>query len=92
MRVEGGEVGWAGSQRILKAMLGRGDPWRLLGLACGNIKKILFYYGLLCDTEYSFLSYTIYPYIHCCVSILYIPLALANPKLPFQLSLPLPPW
>ena len=42
MRFEGGEVGWAGSQRILKAMLGRGDPWKLLGLACGNIKKNSF--------------------------------------------------
>lgn len=34
MRVEGGEIGWAGSQRILKAMLGRGDPWDLLPLHC----------------------------------------------------------
>ena len=42
IRVEGGEAGWAGSQRILKVMLGRGDPWRLLGLGCENIKNFFF--------------------------------------------------
>ena len=51
IRVEGGEAGWAGSQRILKVMLGSGDPWRFLGLGCENIKKnffsIMVYYGIL---------------------------------------------
>ena len=45
--------------------------------------NIPFHYGLLQDTEYSSLCYTVGP---CCLPILYNEFASANPKLPIHPS------